>query len=447
MSTSTDDLRRGEPVRSGLPLAHAAREVPVLLLGVALLVLGSGLQGTLLAVRGGLEGFAEQVIGLIMSAYSVGFVAGSWVGPGLIARAGHIRTFAALASIASIATLAHALFVDAAAWTLLRFLTGASYAGLVMVAESWLNATASRQNRGRILAIYGIVMLGAWAASQLLLTVADPAGFILFCLVSILISASLVPLALSRVQSPMRVPPLRPKFRRIYAVSPLGMVGCFLVGLAMSAFWGLGPVFAQSVGLDETGTALFMATTMLGGLALQWPVGHLSDLVDRRTVIAGVCAANVALCGVLAAIAEGPLVWLLAGGFLFGGLGLPVYSLCVAHANDMIEQEELVSVSSGLLLVFGAGSIAGPLCAGFVMATAGPGGLFLFSGAGLAGIVVFALYRMTRREAPAPADQSTFVAVPTKTTYLSSDLDPRGEPASGALAGEDAAADRSDDTR
>jgi MFS family permease len=426
MSTSTDDLRREDPVRSGLPLAHAARQVPVLLLGVALLVLGNGLQGTLLAVRGGLEGFGEQLIGLIMSAYSVGFVAGSWVGPGLIHRAGHIRTFAALASIASIATLAHALFVDAAGWTVLRFLTGASYAGLVMVAESWLNATAGRQTRGRILALYGIVVLGAWAASQLMLTVGDPAGFELFCLVSILISASLVPLALSRVESPVRVPPLRPKFRRIYSVSPLGMVGCFLVGLAMSAFWGLGPVFAQSVGLTDTGTALFMAVTMLGGLALQWPVGHLSDLIDRRTVIAGACLANLAVCGVLAAMAEAPLAWLLAGGFLFGGLGLPVYSLCVAHANDMIEQEELVSVSSGLLLVYGAGSIAGPVCAGFAMAAAGPGGLFLFSGAGLAGIVLFAGWRMTRREAPPAADQSAFVAVPIKTTHLSGDLDPRG---------------------
>lgn len=403
----------------------SARELAVLLLGIALLVLGNGLQGTLLGVRATAEGFSQEVIGLIMSAYFAGFVGGSLIGPVLIARAGHIRTFAALASLASIATLAHVLVIDPVSWGLFRAVNGAAYAVLVMVAESWLNATATRRTRGRVLAIYGLVMLGAWSGSQWLLLSADPLGFELFCLVSILISASLIPLSLSRAQAPRDPSPERVSLRRLFAISPLGVAGCFLAGLALSAFWGLGAVFAQGIGLDDRGTAAFMAATLAGALALQWPVGWLSDRFDRRAVIAAVCLATVVVSLGLFWLAPTDLAVLVPTAFLFGGLGIPVYSLCLAHANDFIQRDEVVAASSALLLVYGAGSMIGPLLCGMMMGRLGPQALFLFTALGLLAIVGFALARMLARPSVPTARQQPFVAVP-RTTHVSSDLDPRG---------------------
>lgn len=413
------------PGRAALISSDATRELAVLLLGIALLVLGNGLQGTLLGVRAAAEGFSQEVIGLIMSAYFAGFVAGSLIGPGLIRRAGHIRVFAALASLASMATLGHVLVIDPWSWGLLRALNGAAYAVLVMVAESWLNVTATRRTRGRILAVYGLVMLGAWSGSQWLLLIADPTGFALFCLVSILISASLIPLSLSRAQAPRDVTPDRVKLGRLFAISPLGAAGSFLAGLAMSAFWGLGAVFAQGIGLDDRGTAAFMAATLAGALALQWPVGYLSDRFDRRSVIAGVCLAAVIVSLGLFVLAPTDLAVLIPGGFLFGGLGIPIYALCLAHANDYIDREEVVPASSALLLVYGAGSMIGPFLCGLLMGRIGPQALFLFTAIGLAAIVAFALARMLIRPPVPQTEQVPFVAVP-RTTHVSSDLDPRG---------------------
>jgi len=415
----------------------AARELPVLLFGIALLVLGNGLQGTLLGVRATAEGFSQETIGLIMSAYFAGFVGGSLIGPALIARAGHIRTFAALASLASIATLAHVLIIDPFSWGVFRAANGAAYAGLVMVAESWLNATATRRTRGRILAIYGLVMLGAWSGSQWLLLIADPNGFALFCLVSILISASLIPLSLSRVEAPRDPAPERVGLRRLFAISPLGVAGCFLAGLAMSAFWGLGAVFAQGIGLDDRGTAAFMAATLAGAMALQWPVGWLSDRFDRRSVIAATCLANIVVSLALFWLAPTGLALLVPAAFLFGGLGIPVYSLCLAHANDFVARREVVAASSALLLVYGVGSMIGPLLCGLMMGRLGPQALFLFTALGLFAIAAVSVLRMLARPSVPPAAQQPFVAVP-RTTHVSSDLDPRGEwPADQADASED----------
>ena len=404
---------------------ESARELAVLLVGIALLVLGNGLQGTLLGVRAAAEGFSQEIIGLIMSAYFAGFVAGSLVGPMLIRRAGHIRVFAALASLASMATLAHVLIIDPVSWGLFRAVNGAAYAVLVMVAESWLNVTATRNTRGRILAVYGLVMLGAWSGSQWLLLIADPSGFALFCLVSILISASLIPLSLSRAQAPRDVTPDRVKLGRLFAISPLGVAGSFLAGLAMSAFWGLGAVFAQGIGLDDRGTAAFMAATLAGALALQWPVGYLSDRFDRRTVIAAVCLASVVVSLGLFWLAPTDLGLLIPGAFLFGGLGIPIYALCLAHTNDVIEREEVVAASSALLLVYGAGSMIGPFLCGLLMGRLGPQALFLFTSLGLFAIFAFALTRMLLRPAIPSAEHVPFVAVP-RTTHVSTDLDPRG---------------------
>lgn len=401
--------------------------VAALLVGVALLVLGNGLQGTLVAVRADAEGFGEQVTGLVMAAYFVGFVVGSVTVPRLIEQAGHIRVFAALASLASVATLSHVLKIDPWTWGGLRAVNGWCYAGLVMVAESWLNGSATQATRGRILSLYGIVMIGAWAVGQGLLTVADPDGFRLFLLVSILISLSLVPITLSRAQAPILPKALKLKLGRLYSVSPLGVVGCFASGLAMSAFWALGPVYARGMGLEDRGVALFMGVTMAGALVLQWPVGALSDRIDRRWVITGASLAAAAAAIALAAVPPNGVGRLLALGFLFGGLGIPIYSLCVAHANDYLEPEELVTATGGLLLLYGFGSMVGPVAAGALMER-GPGGvLFLWAGAVQAATAVFAIWRMRRRAPLTTVEREAFRAVP-RTTAAVLELDPRGRP-------------------
>jgi MFS family permease len=402
--------------------------VSALLVGVAFLAMGFGLQNTLLAVRADAEGFSEQVTGLVMATYFAGFVAGTLTVPRLIERTGHIRVFAALASLASIATLSHALKIDPWTWAVLRALTGWCYAGLAMVAESWLNGSAVHETRGRILSVYGIVMLGAWVVAQALLTTADPDGFRLFLLVSILISLSLVPVTLSRVQAPVLPRALKLKMGRLYGASPLGVIGCVAAGLAMNAFWSMGPVYARSIGLDAGGVALFMGVTMAGALAFQWPVGVLSDRFDRRWVILGTCLVTGVTALVLAMMPVGADTARLGAGFLFGGLGSSLYSLCVAHTNDYLEPEELVTAASGLLLMFGFGSMIGPAVAGALMGRLDPSALFVWSALVMGGAAAFALWRMTRR-APIPSERREAYRDVPRTTPVAMELDPRARPA------------------
>ncbi|MDX1609555.1 MAG: MFS transporter [Halofilum sp. (in: g-proteobacteria)] len=395
-----------------------------LLIGVALLVLGHGLQSILLGVRASIEGFSEFVTGLIMSAFFVGFIIGSFIGPWLIRQSGHTRAFAAFASLASIVTLSHALFVEELVWALLRVVHGISFAIVVMVAESWLNGNSSSATRGRVLAVYSTIFLGAWAASQLLLMVADPGDFKLFSLVSILISASLIPLVLGRPEGSGDIGATRTSLRRIYAISPLGMVGAFMTGLAMNAFWTLGSVFGSEIGLAQQSIAIFMAAMLLGGTVLQWPVGYLSDLIDRRRVMVGACVLAAAMAAAIAVIEPNPYL-LAVGAFLFGGVATPLYSLSISHANDHIGRDEHVAVSSALLMVYGVGAVIGPLLGGAAMDVYGPAGLPLAVAAAFGGFGLFGLWRMSVRAPVAAQDQRDFLAV-AGTTHMAQDLDPRG---------------------
>ncbi|MEQ8968533.1 MAG: MFS transporter [Azospirillaceae bacterium] len=404
----------------------AASKIATLLVGSALLTLGNGLQGTLVAVRADIEGFGELVTGLVMAAFFVGFVAGSLLTPYLIERAGHIRVFAALASIASAATLAHILHVDPWSWAALRAANGWCYAGVVMVVESWLNGAATRRTRGRVLSVYGSVVIGAWALSQGLLVVADPMSFELFCLVSILISLSLVPVTLSRAEAPGSPRALKLKPRRLWAVSPLGMVGAFATGLAMSAFWAMGPVYARALGLEPGGVALFMGATMAGAMVLQWPIGVASDRVDRRIVVFATASGAAVLAMILGrgtGSGEGVPTAL---AFAFGGLAIPIYSVCLAQMNDYLEPEELVTAAGGLLLLYGLGSMIGPIGAGALMARFGPSALFAWTGTILIGVAIFAASRMVRGRPVPEATRGEYRSVP-RTTQAVLDLDPRGD--------------------
>lgn len=403
-----------------------------LLLGAVLMMLGNGLQGTLLGVRAGVEGMAEETVGLMMSGYFLGYVGFSWLAPRLIEAVGHIRAFAAMASIASSVSLMHAIFVAPLPWIVLRTLHGACYAGMVVVAESWLNATTQRRQRGRVLALYGVLVNGAWGASQALLVVAPPEGFVLFALVSILLSFALVPITLTRAGTPGVVRAKRLPLARLYEISPLGLGGAFAAGLVISALWGMGPTFAHSIGLSDAGISAFMGLTMAGTLMLQWPLGRLSDAIDRRRVMAATSLGAGAAALALAWGADGHGAMLMALAFLFGGLAVPGYSLSMAHVNDHIGEDEVVPATSALIMVFGAGAAIGPFAAALLMGRLGPQALFLYAAAVEAAFLAFALYRMTRSAPVAPEEKEAFVAMPQQTSHAAT---PMQQPAAGAAPG------------
>jgi MFS family permease len=403
------------------PSPSLAAALAVLFASAALLTMGNGLAATLVSVRASEEGFAPAVTGAVMAAYFAGFVAGSFVLPALIRRVGHVRTFAALISLASIAALAYALWVDPVFWTVLRLAHGACLAGGIMVIESWLNAVATRRTRGRILALHGVVIFAAWSASQLWLAAAPVTGFVLFVVVSMLKSAAMLPLLLADVRAPAVAPATRAPLSKLVATSPLAVVACFAVGVVTGTTLSLGPVYAAEIGLDRAGVSVFMAALLAGAMVLEWPLGAGSDRVDRRWVLTLAAVAG-AIAAAALAVEPTPAGAVVAAAFAFGGFTIPLYSVAVAHANDHAPAEEAVEVSSGLLIVYGCGSIVGPLAAGVALDRAGPGAVFALAAVVMATTVAFALVRMTRRP---PVEETTgFVSSP-RTTHAAADLDPR----------------------
>ncbi|MCR9222300.1 MAG: MFS transporter [Alphaproteobacteria bacterium] len=395
-----------------------------LFFGLALIMIGNGLQGALLGVRAELEGFGGSVTGLIMTGYFVGFLLGSRVVPLLIARVGHVRTFAALASLTSISILIHPSFVDPSVWTAMRFLTGLGYAGLYIVCESWLNDRATNETRGQLLAAYMIVMLGGAALGSLLLGAADPLAFSPFILISVLMSFAVIPILLSAAPAPVVDQPENMSLKRLYQASPLGVVGAFLVGATQGLFFGMGAVFATRAGLTVGETSIFMMSAFIGGMLLTWPIGRLSDILDRRLVltVTTFCAALAAAAG---ALATGQLGWLLfAAMALFGGFNQPLYSLCIAHTNDFLTPKQMVRASGTLVMMIGLGSIAGPMIAAVAMDWVGPWGYFWALAALQTLLGLFALYRITRRAARPLEEQGAYVAVPAASTPVTASLNP-----------------------
>ncbi|MEZ5583034.1 MAG: MFS transporter [Candidatus Competibacteraceae bacterium] len=379
-----------------------------LLLGAAILLTGNGLQGVLIPVRAGLEGFSTGVIGLIATTYSVGFVFSCYLTPHIVKRVGHIRSFAVLAAIAASVVLVLVLFVDPLVWIGLRIVSGFCLAGLFMVIESWLNEQSTNVNRGRVFAVYMVINLTAVTTGQLLLSTADPRGFTLFAVTCIAITLALVPTGLSKSAAPAPLEQVRLRVGYLYSVSPVGVLGSLFVGAANGAYLGLGPLYAQAAGLSITGIALFMSATMLGGAIAQFPLGKLSDHLDRRWVIAGVCLA-ASVVGVALALAGGvpgvslvmlqnltPAVLIGLVG-IFGCFSFTLYSLCVAHTNDYVSAEEFVEASGGLLLTYGVGASVGPLIAASAMQRLDVGGLFVVTAVVHLLFGLFTLYRITRR--------------------------------------------------
>jgi MFS family permease len=404
-----------------------------LLLGIGILLMGLGLLGTSLGVRAVAEGFSDSVTGLVMSCYFAGFIAGSYLCPRLVRRVGHIRAFAAFAGTASACAFAHALLVDPLAWGLLRLVTGGCLLGVYLVVESWLNLESPAAQRGRVLAIYMTVTLLALALGQSLLRLDPSAGYPAFGVVAALFALGLVPVALTRLPEPRPVGVPHQNLRLSVHGSPLGIGGTLVAGLASSAFWGMGAVFAQRLGLNGQGVATFMMTTILGGVALQWPIGLLSDRLDRRLVLfaAGLLSGVAALGTLLAALWSPPILYV--GTFLLGGLLFPIYSLSVAYLNDRIEHEQMLEVSNAALLTYGGGAVLGPLAAGLSMHEWGPAGLFIYMATVLLGFALFALVGIYRsRPVPEP-ERTAFVSL-TRTSQAAVEMDPRTEaPEPGAI--------------
>jgi MFS family permease len=430
--SATGDPAAGEPA-TGPIASPITGSITALLIGISVLLFGGGLQGTLLGVRATIESFPLQATGLIMSAYYGGYVAGYFISPQLVFRVGHIRAFAAFAAIASAAAIAHGLFVHPSAWFFLRFASGVCFAGLFMVCESWLNGRATNETRGKLLAVYMMVQLGALAVGQMLLPLGDPRHLELFAVASALISVGLVPVALTRSQAPQQISPHAMGVPTLYAISPLGVVGCFASGLALGAFWGMGPVFAQGIHLSTSGVASFMGMTILGGMVLQWPIGRMSDRTDRRLLIMVVNLGIAATSAGLAVVSGGSLWIVLALAVAFGGLAFSLYSLCVAHTNDLLTPEDMVAASSGLLLVYGVGAAVGPYAASAVMAAVGYHGLYAFVAAATLVTGAFAFYR-ARVRPPVPAEErAEFVPLP-RTSPVVLALHPGAEPGPDAAA-------------
>ncbi len=404
--------------------------VSPLFAGIALLQLGNGALGTLLAINLSIMGQASWVVALVGTAYFSGLIVGTFYGRRLISGVGHIRAFAALGSSFSAATLAHPFLVEPAAWAGLRFAEGFCIAGLFMCTESWLNERATNEVRGTIFALYQITVYTALGLGQFLLNISPPEGFTLFVVASILVSLAVVPVAVTRVDAPALPEAVHFGFRELYAISPLGVFGCFASGLILGAFFALGPYFAHQIGLDVGGTTQFMGATIVGGLVLQWPIGRLSDRFDRRTVLVWLCVGIFLISLAVSALTGGSVPLLLVLAAAFGGGVFTLYPLSAAHANDYIDRAHLVPASGGLLIAYAVGAGFGPLGAAALMGLSGPIGLFEFTGAVALLTALYALWRMRRRAAV--EDQAPFQPLP-RTTPVAYELDPRAEPAEPAF--------------
>jgi MFS family permease len=385
-----------------------------LLAGVALLLSGAGLLGTLVAMRASAEGFADATIGLIASGYFAGFLAGTALAPRLVRRIGHIRAFAFYAAATAALVLGHALVPQPAAWLLLRFATGVALVGLYTVIESWLSAQAAPAQRGQVLAVYMMVNLAALAIGQQLLKAWPVQDFALFALVAMLVAAAVLPVTWTRLAQPELPRSERLGLAELYRRAPAAVAGAGLSGLALSAFWGLAPLFMARMGRDPAAVATFMSCVIVGGAALQLPLGRLSDRLDRRLVLAllSAAAALVALASLSTLGPDGRGLYL--AGFAFGGLAFTLYPVAVAHLMDRLPPSAMLSGSSSLLLVHGVGAVLGPLLAGAALGRFGPIALPLHFAACLGALALFAAWRW--RSGRPPADQPAHFAPMLRTT-------------------------------
>lgn len=386
-------------------MKHALAPVAALLIGVSILLTGQGLQGTLLPVRASLEAFSTVSIGLMGAAYFLGFTLGCLKGGDLVKRVGHVRVFLAMTALGSSAPLVHGLVLNPIAWGLLRMLTGFCFAVLYLVIESWLNESSTNENRGVVFSTYVMISLSVLAAGQMMTLLYEPTGFQLFAIASVLVSLGAIPVALSTAPTPAQPQSVELNLPKLYRISPAASIGCLTTGLANGAFWSLAPLFTQSVSSQTSLAAWFMTATVIGGALSQWPLGYASDKFGRRKVLLGAAVIGVVISTfVFNAMDNLTFVTTNIVGLAWGAIAFPLYAISVAHANDYVDADDYVMVSSGLLLLYGVGAIVGPFAASAIMTATDASGLYTFTGVVHLAMAGFVVHRMIRRES-APDEQ------------------------------------------
>lgn len=391
-----------------------------LLFGMFLLMLGNGLQGTLLGVRGSIEGMSPQTMSWVMTGYFVGFLFGSQLTPNMIRRVGHVRVFAALGSLVSACLILYAAWTNPYFWFLLRIIVGFCFSGIYVVAESWLNDSSSNETRGQTLSAYLIVQMMGIVLAQAVLNFADPSGYMLFIIISVVVSLSFAPILLSVSPAPQFQTSKRMTLSQLWSISPLGVVGQFFLGAIFAALFGMASVYGTERGLTVKDISLFVAAIYFGGMILQYPIGWVSDRMDRRVLIFIVCSIGTFFS--FAANLSDNFMWLLIVAFIIGGVSNPLYSLYIAYTNDYLEHDDMASASGGLIFLTGIGAIFGPSIVGWLLDTYGAASYFWFVGTVMAIMGSYALYRMTQTSSTAVEDTSTYAPITPTSTPIAMEL-------------------------
>ena len=397
-----------------------------LLRGTAFLLAASGLHGLLLPLRGQEEGFSTVVLGLLGTAWAGGFVTGCLIAPRLVRRAGHVRAFGAFAASGAIIALLTGLIINPTAWIILRAATGFAMSGCFMVIESWLNEKATNENRGTVFGLYMMVTYASIMGGQMIVAVGDTRSQSLFMVAGIFFCLALLPTAISTASTPRPLQDVSLDVRGLFANSPVSVIGCLLCGVANGSWGTLGAVYGARIGITTAEIALMMSLVVVAGAAMQLPVGRISDKTDRRYVLAG-AAFGAALFGLLVfAVAPRSGAIVIAMTACYGSLAYTLYSLAVAHANDHASPEDFVKVSGGLLLVYGFGTMIGPVL-GATMMNIAPEGVFLATAMAHVALGGYTLLRISRRAAPPAESREVFQTLPSErgVTPEGARLDPR----------------------
>lgn len=391
-----------------------------LLFGMFLLMLGNGLQGTLLGVRGSIEGMSPQTMSWVMTGYFVGFLFGSQLTPNMIRRVGHVRVFAALGSLVSACLILYAAWTNPYFWFLLRIIVGFCFSGIYVVAESWLNDSSSNETRGQTLSAYLIVQMMGIVLAQAVLNFADPSGYMLFIIISVVVSLSFAPILLSVSPAPQFQTSKRMTLSQLWSISPLGVVGQFFLGAIFAALFGMASVYGTERGLTVKDISLFVAAIYFGGMILQYPIGWVSDRMDRRVLIFIVCSIGTFFS--FAANLSDSFIWLLIVAFIIGGVSNPLYSLYIAYTNDNLEHDDMASASGGLIFLTGIGAIFGPSIVGWLLDAYGAASYFWFIGSVMAIMGSYALYRMTQTSSTAVEDTNAYAPITPTSTPVAMEL-------------------------
>lgn len=387
-----------------------------LLLGIMLLMVGNGIQGSLLGIRGALEEFSTFEMSLIMSAYFLGLIGGARFAPDLIRRVGHVRVFAALASLISAVLILFPAAANPYVWIVLRVLIGFCFSGVYVTAESWLNNTATNENRGITLSLYVVVQMIGVMTAQGLIAIGDPSGFILFVIPSVLVSVAFAPILLSVTPTPAFETTKPMGIMELFRRAPLSCISFTLLGGVFSAIFGMASVYGGQAGLSVVEISIYVAVIYLGGLVLQFPIGFISDRMDRRRLI--IIVAGIGAGAAIAGFFAGRFELLLVSAFLIGGSANPLYALIIAYTNDHLDPEDMPAASGRLIFLNGMGAVGGPLVTGWMMQLFGPSGFYAFIAALMATMFLYGMYRTSQRPAPSVEDSGSFVPVAFASTEV-----------------------------